>query len=206
MGILFSSLSFVGDRSDKFADLLASYPIKTHQYVFGKYLGLLLAMALSPFVGFTPVLISSVIISGKAYLQGILITLLSGILLSAMYAAWGALIGCLVQSRLNALAAALIMWFFSVFIYELLLWAFLPHLPFFMQKTSIAVLLSINPAQVVRIGAVFVQGDGVVFGADFYSWQLFFRSITGGIVGSLLIIAHLLFPIVLSILLTRNKK
>jgi|GEM_PF-2864742 ABC-type transport system involved in multi-copper enzyme maturation permease subunit len=198
MGIMFSSLSFVGDRSDKTADLLRSYPVSIFQYLSGKYSGLLLAQSLSLAAGFCPVLIISIVFSGNAFLKGFAASLFSGIALSAIYSAWGMLIGSIVRSRLNALAASLIVWFFSIFIYEILIWAFLPCLPYFLEKFSLALLLGLNPAEAVRIGSVFAQGEGVVYGSEFYGWQKYFQSSAGIITGSAIMAAHLSFPIFLS--------
>jgi Cu-processing system permease protein len=204
MGIMFSSLSFVGDRSDKMADLLRSYPVSTFQYLSGKYSGLLLAQSLSLAAGFSPVLIISLAIPGSDFMKGFAAALLSGIVLSAVYSAWGMLIGNIVRSRLNALAASLIMWFFSVFIYEILIWAFLPYLPYFLEKFCLAVLLGLNPAEVIRIGAVFAQGEGMIYGSEFYGWQIYFQSAGGIITGLAIISAHMLFPVFLSYRLVKR--
>jgi Cu-processing system permease protein len=52
LGMIVGSQNIVGEKADGFLELLFAYPIRWYELVLGKYLGMLLALAIGELVGF----------------------------------------------------------------------------------------------------------------------------------------------------------
>jgi len=206
ISLLLSAQSFSGDKNDNFLSLIKTYPVKIGEYVFGKYFGLLFSLTASIFLGFGSVFIISSFFVDRSFLKNTLIlSILSGVLL-LIFTSWGAYIGSKVKNRLTALTASLIIWFFAVFVYELFIWFLLPKISYAFQKVTLLILLLLNPVESVRMGIVFLQKQGAVFGTDFYYWQSNFNSLYGYLGGILLIGFYTLIPIFFTALKIKSGK
>ena len=195
MALLLASISLTTDRSDKLIELLLSYPISQVSYMSGKYAGLFGASLAALASGTVIALISSAAITGSAFLPDFINLFASGGTLLMIYTGWGIIIGSLSETRLNAIVLSLIAWFFSIFLYELIIWITVPYIPFALRKNGLAVLIAINPAELVRIGLIFARGQGAIFGPDFYNWQEFFKTSAGIITALMILATHIFLPV-----------
>jgi ABC-type transport system involved in multi-copper enzyme maturation permease subunit len=204
MGILVSSFSFAGDRADRMLELLRSVPVGRAGYLGGKLAGVWLAETAAFTAGFLPAALSTAISGG--WTGQLPAAWLSGAFLLAVYTAWGALVGALSKNRLNAVAAALLLWFISLLLFEMALWSGVALVPWYLQKPLVAAGILIDPAETVRVGAVFLQGQGGVFGPEFQAWQDFFRTLPGLAAGAVIALLHLLIPSVLAFAAIRREE
>jgi Cu-processing system permease protein len=195
MGVLLSSLSLSGERSDGMTRLLHTYPLTETQYVIGKFLGLSLALICAVLAGTMIAYVSLVVFGQGGSLQAIGALLLTSIPLLSAFSSLGLWLGSRVRSRLNAIAGSLFLWFFLVYIYGMGVMAALPILPRTMQEGALAILLTLNPVEAVRIGAVFWQGQGYIYGPTFYYWEQAIRSPVGMIGSVVLVILYSMIPL-----------
>jgi Cu-processing system permease protein len=206
MGLVLSSQTIAGDRSDKFLALLKTYPLRPTQYVLGKYLGLFVLSTASIIIGFLIVTFAGLAAGQSLPGSNVLVFIVLTISLFFIFISWGTYIGMNVKNRLSALTSSLIIWFFLVFIYELLIWYLLPKITYGFQKITLLVLLIINPVESLRIISVFLQRQGSIYGADFYYWELNFNTIQGYVAALFLILAYAALPLFLAILKLKNGK
>lgn len=195
MGVLLSSLSLSGERSDGMTRLLHTYPLTETQYVIGKFLGLFLALICAVLAGTMIAYVSLAVFGQGGSLQAIGALLLTSIPLLSAFSSLGLWLGSRVRSRLNAIAGSLFLWFFLVYIYGMGVMAALPILPRTMQEGALAILLTLNPVEAVRIGAVFWQGQGYIYGPTFYYWEQAIRSPVGMIGSVVLVILYSMIPL-----------
>ncbi|MMZ45997.1 ABC-2 family transporter protein [compost metagenome] len=195
MGVLLSSLSLSGERSDGMTRLLHTYPLTETQYVIGKFLGLFLALICAVLAGTMIAYVSLAVFGQGGSLQAIGALLLTSIPLLSAFSSLGLWLGSRVRSRLNAIAGSLFLWFFLVYIYGMGVMAALPILPRTMQEGALAILLTLNPVEAVRIGAVFWQGQGYIYGPTFYYWEQAIRSPVGMIGSVVLVILYSTIPL-----------
>lgn len=199
MGVLLSSLSLSGERNDGMTRLLRTYPLTEAQYVIGKFLGLFLALVCAVLAGTMLAYVGLVVLGQGGSVQAIGALLLTSIPLLAAFSSLGLCLGSRVRSRLNAIAGSLFLWFFLVYIYGMGVMAALPMLPRMVQEGMLAVLLALNPVEAVRIGTVFWQGQGYMYGPAFYYWEQIIRS-PAGIVGSVaLMVIYSLIPLLFAV-------
>jgi Cu-processing system permease protein len=205
ISLLLSSQSISGDKSDKFYSLLKTYPIKLSGYIFGKYSGIFFAVLLSILLGFIFVVIYGFYTAGGMFIKNLNNILILIFILFAIFTSWGILLGTYAKSRLNALSLSLIIWFFIVFLYEILIWIILPKLDFDFQKPVLFLLIILNPAEFVRIIIVFLQKQGSIYGPDFYYWEELFNTGFGLLFTIFVIIIHSFFPLFLSIIKIKKE-
>lgn len=170
MSLILSAQSIAGEKSDGMVGLLRSYPLSSLRYLFGKWLGLSSALFLSLLVGLGIPILVGLFFSVSTLTQNIVL-LLMGFFLIAIFSAIGLWVGGRVKGRMGAISASLALWFFLVFLYGMIVMLMVPYLPYLWKKPFLAVLLALNPIEGIRIGGVFIQGQGAVYGPEFVQWQ-----------------------------------
>lgn len=170
MSLILSAQSIAGDKGDGMLSLLRSYQLSSLRYITGKWLGLCGAMTLSFVIGIGIPLLISLFISSSSILQ-ILTLFIEGILLIGIFAAIGLWLGGRMKGRMGAISASLVVWFFLVFLYSMIVMVVIQYIPFLWKKPLLAAFLALNPIEAIRIGSVFLQGQGELYGAEFVSWQ-----------------------------------
>ncbi|MFT9850132.1 ABC transporter permease [Aneurinibacillus sp. REN35] len=198
MGLLLSSLSLSGERSDGMTRLLRTYPLTDWQYVAGKFLGLVLAFLCAILAGVVVVYVGTALLGWSGGVRAVSTLLLTSVPLVAAFTAVGLWLGSWVKSRLQAVAGSLLLWFFFVYLYGMLTMSVLPTLPRIIQEPVLAGLLMLNPVETVRIATVFWQGQGYLYGPTFYYWEQAIRT-PGGIAGAMvLLMLYMSIPLLLA--------
>jgi len=191
LGIVVAALSFSTEKSGGMASLLRSYGVGRWGYLFGKYAGLLASIAAAAGI----VALAG---AGSGALSAAAVAGLTAVAAAAIYAAWGAYFGSACRSGLSAAGASLAFWLATIFLYEALGWALFPALPYRIAKPALALFLALDPAEALRLGAVFLADRGAALGPEFYYWQLFFLSFPGFLLAALLLLLHSAFPLLLA--------
>jgi Cu-processing system permease protein len=201
-GILVAALSFSLDETGGMAALVRSCGLGRREYILGKFAGLTIAPA--ALIGATTVVALAIAGPGGG-LASVLPLLASVLATSAVYAAWGSFFGTSGRSALAAAGASISFWFITLFLYEALGWAIFPVLPYRVAKPALALFLAADPAESLRLGAIFLAGRGAALGPEFYYWQLFFRSPIGIVAGLAILAAHVALPLSLAAVFSRRK-
>lgn len=154
VALLLGALGLSGDRETGLLELFLAQPIERAHLLMGRYLGALAAVGLATLAGFG---LAGVLIGlatgaggGAQYLAFLGIALA----VAAVYLALGTVVGVLARGRMQALAAALGIWFASVVIFDLILIAAGAMAGASARVLAAAVLL--NPVEVARILALLV--------------------------------------------------
>jgi len=180
------------------AELLFSQPVSRRQILTGKLLGLLVALAAAESVGFG--LAGLVVFSSTSEegVGGYALLVLSALLLTAAFLALAALIaaGAVGRKRIRALAVALVVWFASVILFDLVALGAASLLPSTAASRLLVVSVLANPADAVRTGALLGIEGTAAFGAGSLALLRFTKGATGAVVLlSLSIAAWVVLPI-----------
>ncbi len=161
ISLITSSVSIVGDRETNYMEWLMSNPVSERSYLLGKYLGLSLSIAISTLAGFG--LASWFVILFLPPEDTSKYFLLIGVALitSLVYVAIGLVISIVSKSRYYALGTSFFIWFFTVFIYDLIIMSFiLTNVKDLVVSSIIAVT---NPVEAVRIHMIHVIDPELTF-------------------------------------------
>ena len=175
MSLILSAQSIAGDKGDGMLALLRSYQLSSLRYITGKWLGLCAAMTLSFVIGIGIPLLISLFFSSSSLLQ-LLNLFFEGILLIGIFSAIGLWLGGRMKGRMGAISSSLVVWFFLVFLYSMIVMIVIQYIPYLWKKPLLAGFLVLNPIEAIRIGSVFIQGQGELYGAEFVNWQ---RTLSG---------------------------
>lgn len=201
-GILVAALSFSLDETGGMAALVRSCGLGRREYILGKFAGLAIAPAV--LIGAATIVVLAIAERGGGF--AFLVPLLALVLATAaVYAAWGSYFGTFSRSTLAAAGVSLAFWFATLFLYEALGWAIFPVLPYRAAKPALALFLAANPAEALRLGAIFLGDRGATLGPEFYYWQIFFRSPMGVAVGLAILAAHIVVPLSLTAAASRRR-
>ena len=149
------------------AELMFSQPISRGTILFGKLLGLFLALGAAQAVGFGAAGLIVHTQSGPEGLGGFLLLVLASLLTTAVFLGLAALLsaGSVGRRRTRALALALVVWFVAVAFLDLLALGAAALLPSGAASRVLMVSSIVNPLAAVRTGALLaIEGTGA-FGA-----------------------------------------
>ncbi len=157
-------LSLSPDRGA--AEILFSQPVPRHTILFGKLLGLFLALAAAQGVGFGAAGLVVFSQSGDTGPFAFIALLLASLALTAIYlGVAAALSASSIGRRTRALALALVAWFASVVLLDVLALGLASVLPSGAASRVLILAALGNPAAAVRTGALLaIEGSGA-FGA-----------------------------------------
>ena len=201
-----AALSVSGDKSDKFILLLKTIPLDLSKYITGKYLGICVSTFASILAGFIFVSVFNLVVFKTFIITNILTFLLLASILILTFTSIGIYLGIAAKNRMGALITGLLLWFFLIFIYELIVWNLLPLISFGFQKPVLIAIVLLNPAEFLRIGITFLQKQGAIYGETFYYWQEAFNTIAGFLCSIVLIIIYAVLPLLLALLKSRKEK
>jgi Cu-processing system permease protein len=178
------------------AELLFSQPIARRQILVGKLLGLLAALAAAESVGFG---LAGLVVfenTGEDGGGGYALLVLGSFLLTAVFLALAALIaaGAVGRKRARALAVALVVWFVTVVLLDLVALGVASLLPSTAASRVLILSVLANPASAMRTGALLGIEGTAAFGSGSLALLRFTRG-TGG--AAVLVVASLATWIVL---------
>lgn len=196
------SMSVASDLESGWFSLLQTYPLKTRDYIMGKFIAAILSFMLIVIVAFSVVLVFGGFLGGvKIPLVLIVLTVLSILIFSAL----AILIGALAKTRLYALALALVVWSFFLLLLSYALMALgtviAGHL---LQKLTI-IVMHINPVEWLRFGYLLFAGQANVLGPSFFDLTAFYSSTLGYVVYGLVTLAWVMIPLMLAKIVLQKR-
>lgn len=189
------SMGVASDVESGWFSLLKTYPITIKQYIFGKYIALLLSFMFILLLAYA-VVIGMSGVSGQVHLP-ILFVVLS-IITVFIFSAIAILCGSFAKNRLHALALSLVVWAISLLLLSYALMAIgtvvAGHV---LQKLTI-IMIHINPAEWIRFGYFLFSGQTSVLGPSFYQFTEFYSSTIGYILYAFVTILWIVLPILIA--------
>lgn len=168
ISLLMGSLFLAGEKEDSGLLLLLTYPVTPRSVLVGKYLGLLLALAIVLTSGYGVSLLSIASTNSEVSIAVILKFYLLSFLLAAIFIAISVFIGVQSKSRFHALGISLVIWSFTVLFYEFIIMG----ISLFLSNQSILTLLSIsiflNPIEIIRVWSILILNGESIFGPSLY--------------------------------------
>lgn len=148
------------------AEILFSQPVSRATILFGELLGLLLALAAAQAIGFGAAGLAVFSQSGGEGTLGFLALLLASLLLTSIFLGLAALLSAsALGRRARALALALVVWFVSVVLLDVLALGLASLLPSGPASRVLILATLVNPVAAIRTGTLLaVEGTGA-FGA-----------------------------------------
>ena len=183
--LLLGTTALAPDRGA--AELLLSQPVSRSVVLFGKLLGLFLALAGAEALGFGAAGLVIFSQSGRDGLPGFLLLAAGGLVLTAVFlSVAGALVaGTFGRRRLRALAFAILAWFVIVVLFDVVALGAASLLPSGAASRLLIVSVLVNPVDAVRTGTLLgLEGTGAFGGAS-----LAFLRFTKGATGAMLLLA-----------------
>ncbi|MCL4498090.1 MAG: ABC transporter permease [Deltaproteobacteria bacterium] len=154
--------SITGEEEDGTMPLLLSSSASRSEIYLGKFIGLTIVISIAVFVGYG---ISGVIILLKesiSHITGYFTFVFSSVLLGISFLSIALLISSFTRSRTASITISVFLWFFYIFIYDLLLIGILVATKgnaMFINNAVIGGFLLVNPADVYRLFTIsFIQG------------------------------------------------
>jgi Cu-processing system permease protein len=149
------------------AELLFSQPVSRRQILLGKLLGLFAALAAAESIGFGLAGLVVFTSAGEDGVGGYALLVLGALLLTAAFLALAALLaaGAVGRKRIRALAAALVVWFVAVLLFDLVALGVASLLPSTAASRLLVLSVLVNPAGAVRTGALLGIEGTAAFGA-----------------------------------------
>ena len=186
------SMAVASDVESGWFLLLRTYPLTILQYVFGKFVAIVLAFTVVVVFALGIVFMLGGLLGG---VQFPLIFLLLTVLMIKIFSSLSVLIGVFAKTRLYALALSLVIWSFFLLLLSYGLMAIgtvvAGHV---LQKLTI-IHLHVNPAEWLRFGYFLFSGQSSVLGPSFYQLTSFYTSVTGVIVYSVVTILWVVLPL-----------
>lgn len=169
--LLLGGFSVALEKEDGHWGLLATYPLSTYQFLWGKWIGLAIILLTMLFFSFGLAGIITVIFNQPLALPTLLFFWVFSVVLALVYLSIAILIGSIAKNRWQALFIGIGVWFITVVAWSLIIVSTLSHLPSYnMIQPTLQILTLLNPAEFVRVFSMMRLGAGSAFGADYDMW------------------------------------
>jgi Cu-processing system permease protein len=188
--LLMGVLTLVPDRGA--AELLFSQPVSRRTILFGRLAGLLVALTAAQLIGFGAAGLVIYSNAGDAGLSGFGVLIAGSAILTAVFLGLGALlsVGSVGRRRTRSLSIALVVWFASAVLVDLLALGVASLLPSGPASRVLIAAVLVNPSGALRTGALLAIEGTAAFGAGSLALLRFTRGPFGA---GLLIALSLLF-------------
>lgn len=197
--LLLGSFSITAEKEDGHWGLLATYPLSSVSFFFGKWLGLVTILITIIFFSFgiSGMLIS--LVGQQMKTETFIFFIVFSILLAITFLSISFLIGALSKNRWQALIGAIAVWFITIVIWPLLMISLLTQLPSYkLVQPTLQVLSILNPAELIRIFSMMRLGAGSAFGADYDTLITWATSQSGLIIFIIMLIIYVFVILLIS--------
>lgn len=189
------SMSVAGDVESGWFSLLKTYPMKTIQYVLGKFIALIFSFI------FIVVLAFGVVFTFGGFFGGVHFPyefLIIALCLIFIFSAIAILLGSLAKNRLHALSLSLVIWAVLLLLLSYAVMAIGTVVPgHVLQKLTITVL-HMNPVDWLRFGYFLLSNQTAVLGPTYFDLIAFYQSMIGKIVFVVITFLWMLVPLLLA--------
>ena len=170
MALILGSFSLTGEKEEGGWRLLASYPLRSRAYIWGKYIGLTFALVLIAAFGFGLSGLAGAMFGLALPVKAFVRFVVFAVLLIVMFLGLSAVVGSLCRNRWQALTYGVGIWFFLILGWPTLLLSVLGFLPYLWIKPALVTLVLFNPAELNRLFLIVKMGGGSILGPDYYRW------------------------------------
>lgn len=169
--LLLGSFSITSEKEDGHWGLLATYPLSSQSFLFGKWFGLAIILITIIFFSFGLSGALITIFGEPMQTETFIALIVFSILLALSFLSVAFLIGSFSKNRWQALILSISIWFVTIVIWPLLIISSLTFLPSYkMIQPTLQVLTILNQAEFIRIFTMMRLGAGSAFGADYDMW------------------------------------
>lgn len=169
--LLLGGFSATAEKEDGQWGLLATYPITSYTFLWGKWIGLATILVTMIFFSFGLAGILIQLFGQGISSQTFIFFLLFSIALAFVYLSIALFIGSIAKNRWQSLIGGITVWFLTIVIWPLLIISTLSHLPSYqLIQPALQVLTLLNPAEFIRVFFIMKMGAGSAFGANYYVW------------------------------------
>lgn len=161
ISLITSTVAIVGDRETNYMEWLMSNPVSEKAYLLGKFIGLILSIAVATLLGFGVASWFVILFLPPEDVSKYFLLISVALLLSAVYVAMGLLISVLSRTRYHALGTGFLIWFFTVFVFDLFMMSFL--LSILNDPLIASLAATLNPIQGIRLNMISVIDPEMTF-------------------------------------------
>lgn len=168
ISLLIGSLFIAGEKEDRGITLLLTYPIHPRTVLFGKYVGLFVAIWSVLTLGYGAAIVTMFFINSTTSLISLLTFYLFSLLLAAIFLSISVFIGISSKTRFQALGISLMIWAFTVLLYEFVVMgtSLFVHKQWILPMFSVSIFL--NPVELIRVWAILAMDGASIFGPRLY--------------------------------------
>ncbi|RUS42434.1 ABC transporter permease [Cohnella sp. AR92] len=182
MTLLLGSFSLTSEKEEGGWRLLSSFSLRTHSYIWGKYVGLAVVLLVIVSIGFGLSGAAGALFGRGFELQAYGRFLLFSALIIFLFLGISVLLGAFCRNRWQALTYGVGVWFFFILGWPTILIAVLGFLPYLWIKPALVALIFFNPAELNRLFLIVKMGGGSILGPEYYQWVEWIRQPSGSFV------------------------
>jgi len=161
ISLIISSISIVGDRETNYMEWLMSNPITEWEYLVGKYLGIVSSISFSTLTGFGLASWFVILFLPPEDVSKYLMLIGISLIASLVYIAVGLAISIYSGSRYQALGTSFFIWFFFIFIFDLIMMSFILS---YVKSVFLSSLIAVsNPIEAIRLYMIYVIDPELTF-------------------------------------------
>lgn len=205
ISLLIGSLFIAGEKEDRRLMLQLTYPLPSRVLLFGKYVGLLVALVSVITFGYGASALVMFFINSSTSIMVLFSFYLFSIILAMIFLSIALLIGLWSKTRFQALGISLIIWAFSVLFYEFIVMG----LSLFVTKQWILPMLTtsilINPVELIRVWSILSLNGASVFGPSLYDLTIWANDWVGKLLFIASAVAWVVIPLWLSKIIIKRR-
>ncbi|MHB8075818.1 ABC transporter permease [Desulfosporosinus fructosivorans] len=206
IALVIGSSTIAGEKEVGSLHVLLTQPVSKSEVIIGKFLGLGFALMASILAGFGS---AGVVIAWKTGTLNILDYLafvILSIVLTLIFLSMSLLISVVTTRRSQAVALAILVWFFTILVYDFLAIGIAS-----LQQVTVVVpllltLLLLNPADMVRVLVILKLGGEETFGPTLAALTRMMGSGSGELLLGMVLLLWLFGPLALSVWLFSRKQ
>jgi Cu-processing system permease protein len=166
ISLIVSSQNIVTEAQEGFLELLSVYPVSSYVLMFGKYLGIVCALAAGILIGFGTTAVALAFFTTSLALVSFFGILAANIAVSGAFVGIGLAISSYSKTRGGALTTAILAWLASVLLYDLVVMQVIVSLQGYISQLAFNILIALNPIDISRLLLTHWLGLSVEFGTS----------------------------------------
>lgn len=206
IALVIGSSTVAGEKEAGSLHVLLTQPVNKSEVIIGKFFGLALALTASILAGFGGAGVVIAWKTGTLSIADYLLFVLLSVVLALIFLSMSLLISVVAARRSQAVALAILVWFFTILVYDFLAIGIAS-----LQQVKVVVpllltLLLLNPADMVRVLVVLQLGGEETFGPTLAALTRMMGSGSGEVLLAVVLFCWLFGPLGLSVWLFSRKQ
>ncbi|WP_416337027.1 ABC transporter permease [Desulfitobacterium sp.] len=206
IALVIGSASIAGEKEAGSLHVLLTQPVSKSEVIIGKFLGLALALTASILAGFGGAGIVIAWKTGTLNITDYLLFVLLSIILALIFLSISLLISVVTSRRSQAVALAILVWFFMILVYDFLAIGVASLQTITIVVPLLFALLLMNPADMVRVLVILKLGGEETFGPTLAVLTRTMSTSSGMVLLSLTLLLWLIIPLACAVYLFSRKQ